>query len=317
MQKILVVCGPTATGKTKLAINLAKKFGGELISADSRQVYQRMDIGTGKDLPRNAKLNFLNKDLKRQGVGCYEIGGIRVWGYDLFDPKEEVSVAAFLNKLKSAQKQICLENKLPIVAGGTGLYINALVDGIGTVGVEKNEKLRNQLEGKSVEDLREILKACDPSALELLNKSDRNNSRRLIRSIELAKVGKSKKSAKKNTNSLWIGLKIEKEDLKRRIEKRVKERIKMGFEDEVRGLFGNGVGEGFQSMNATGYKEFILYIKGKKNLEVAKKDWAQREVRYTKRQMTWFTKEKRINWFDVDSSKYPKNVEKLVKKWYT
>lgn len=190
MEKLLVICGPTATGKTSVAIHLAKKFNGELVSADSRQVYRKMDIGTGKDLPQNSSFQFPVSSLKKQDVGFYVIDGIRLWGYDLIDPQNDFNISKYLNIAKDIIEEIWKRDKLPILVGGTGFYIKGIIDGIGTSQIPKDESLRKSLEKKDVEELFEILAQTDSVRSSKLNKSDRNNPRRIIRAIEIALSGK-------------------------------------------------------------------------------------------------------------------------------
>ena len=142
MHQLLLICGPTATGKTHLALDLAKKFNGELISADSRQVYKGLDIGTGKDLPVNSKFQMENDKL-----GFYSINGVKVWGYDLVEPKREFSVAQYIKIANDIIKNIWERGKLPILIGGTGFYIQGIVDGIPRAQIPINNKLRNLLKG--------------------------------------------------------------------------------------------------------------------------------------------------------------------------
>ena len=182
MKKLLIVCGSTATGKTSLALTIAKKFDGELISCDSRQVYKRMDIGTGKGLPANSRPNR---------EGCYEIGGVKIWGYDIADPKKGFSVAQYIKFARTKIGNIWAEGKLPFLVGGTGLYIKGVVDGIATAEVRPNIKLRKSLIEKRPEELFEILAQLDAAKAGSLNTSDRKNPRRLIRAIEVA-LSKSK-----------------------------------------------------------------------------------------------------------------------------
>lgn len=180
--KLLVICGPTATGKTALGIYLAKKFEGELVSADSRQVYKGMDIGTGKDLPGNSKLEIRNSKLG----GSYKVAGVPIWGYDLISPKEEFSVARYIKIAGKIIKDIWERDKLPILAGGTGLYIKGVVDGIPTAFIPKNIALRESLGKRGVRELFEILAEMDAVKAASLNISDKKNPRRLVRAIEIA-----------------------------------------------------------------------------------------------------------------------------------
>jgi tRNA dimethylallyltransferase len=329
MKKLLVICGPTATGKTRLALQLAKLLNGEVVSADSRQVYKGMDIGTGKDLPSSAKFKVPRpRQAKRGGQssklgGYYEVDGVKIWGYDLVHPKEEFSVAQYVRIVKSIIENIWKKRKLPILIGGTGLYIEGVIDGISTAGVPKNEALRKSLEAKNPGELFEMLAQLDPVRAASMNKSDRGNPRRLIRAIEVAdtkvRVRGRVRHREKDSDSdvLFVGLVAPKKDLFRRIEKRVDDRMRQGFEGELKALFKEGVSWEDQSMTSLGYREWRGYVEGVKSKDEATKDWKGAEKQYAGRQITWFKRDSRINWFDSSKKNYKKSVEKLVKKWYS
>jgi len=316
MNRILVVCGPTATGKTSLSLRLARKFGGEIVSADSRQVYKKLDIGTGKDLLKNSKYD---------PRGFYEMGGVKIWGYDLVDPKKDYSVGRYLKFAKKTIYEISRSKKLPILVGGTGLYIKAVIDGIPTALVPTNNALRKNLMDKKVPELFEILAQLDPIKTGSLNMSDRSNPRRLVRAIEVAtwRLEKGTRRAKaitmkknKNIDTLFIGLTAPKEKILGKIERRVDKRIKAGLIKEIGSLLEGGVKWESQAMSSLGYRHWRGYFEGRVKKEKIIEDWKKEEKRYAKRQITWFKKEKRINWFDVSKPEFEKNVEKLVKKWY-
>src|SRR3990172_2929291 len=195
MKKLLVICGPTATGKTSLALQLANLLAsgpkgsgpvGELVSADSRQVYRGMDIGTGKDLPKKARFKITDLRFKDNTIGYYEIEGVRIWGYDLVEPTEEFSVSKYIETAGYVIDDIWRRGKLPILVGGTGLYIKGVVDGISTANIPKSLSLRMQYKEKSVDELGEILGSIDPFKLASMNASDRKNPRRLVRAIEVS-----------------------------------------------------------------------------------------------------------------------------------
>lgn len=311
MAKILVVCGPTATGKTSLAITLAQKFKGELISADSKQVYKGLDIGTGKDVPRDSR--------KKEH---YEYEGIKIWGYDLIGSKDEFSVSQFIAFARAKIGEILKRRKLPILVGGTGLYIKAIVDGISTVNIPKKEALRKNLEGKETEELFEMLAQMDPIKAGSLNASDRKNPRRLIRAIEIAtwklEFGAvPPRSAQAYKDVLFVGLNAPKDILFKKIEERVELRLKSGIEKEISHLLKKGVGWSDQSMSSLGYRQWRDYFEGKKTKKEAIENWKQEERQYAKRQITWFKKDSRINWFDITTPSWRENVENLVKKWYS
>ena len=297
-KKILIVCGPTATGKTRLGIHLVKKFNGEIISTDSRQVFKYMDIGTGK-----------------------EWGDVQIWGYDLVDPKKNYSVSEFLKFAEEKLKDIWLRKKLPILVGGTGLYIKAIVDGIDTINIPRSDDLRSGLEEKSIEELYDRLAILDSSKAASLNLSDKKNPRRLARAIEVAiwKIENESKAIKKkklkNINALFIGLECPKKIYEKRIGQRVEKRIEEGFIDEVEDLLKMGISWRMQSMNTLGYKEAEGFFKSGLTYEEFISIWQKDELKYVKRQLTWFKKDERINWFDVTDPEFYKKVEKMVTKW--
>lgn len=312
-QKLLVICGPTGTGKTPLAISLAKRLGGEIISADSRQVYQGMDIGTGKELP---------KDSRKIG-GFYLIGGIRVWGYDLVSPKEDFSVANYVSFAQKQVREIRKRKKLPILVGGTGLYLQGVVDGIPTAKVPKNENLRKNLLEKSPGELFEILAQQDGIRAASLNTSDKKNPRRLIRAIEIAQwklaTGGSiaKTSRLKNYETLFIGLTAPRDELFEKIDARVDKRVQGGIEKEIKKLLASGVSWDDQAMTSLGYRQWRGFFEGSKKKDETILEWKREERHYAKRQITWFKRDGRIKWFDFTKPGWLDNVEKLAKKWYS
>ncbi|MBU2577644.1 tRNA (adenosine(37)-N6)-dimethylallyltransferase MiaA, partial [Patescibacteria group bacterium] len=220
MNRLLVICGPTATGKTSLGISLAKKFNGEIISADSRQVYRGMDIITGKDIPE-----FSNK--KGQEVGYYEINGIKIWLYDVIRPDQRFNVADYYELAWKVIKDIWDRGKLPIIVGGTGFYIKTLLERIGTMGIGPDWELRDQLSHHSIASLLDTLEKLDPERSRRMNESDRSNPRRLVRAIEVATKLKTKNLKLKTKNLkldyLLIGLTAPNEILYKRIDQRVDE----------------------------------------------------------------------------------------------
>lgn len=317
MKKILIICGPTSSGKTSLAFNLAGKFKGELVCADSRQVYKGLDIGTGKDISKKA---VFKKNNKKTG-GYFEIDKLKLWGFDLVSPKEEFSVAQYAKIVGEIIKDIHNRNLLPVLVGGTGFYIKAVTQGIDTVKIPKNTALRKNLEKKSSEDLFSNLALFDPIKAGSLNQSDKKNPRRLMRAIEIAtwklsNAGVRLNDQKVNYDTLFIGLTLQKEILSKKIKERVGKRVE-GIKKEIKKLIKDGVDWSYQSMSSLGYKQWKGYFEGKESQKTAIDKWYSEEKKYSKRQMTWFKKCKEINWFDISDPDYPKNVEKLVKKWYS
>lgn len=276
--KLLIICGTTATGKTEFAVAMAKKFNGELISADSRQVYRGMDIGTGKD-----------KD--KIDVPVHLI--------DVVDPDEEFSVSHWLKFAGKAIEDIVRRKKLPIVVGGTGLYIQALIHPPETIDIPPNAVLREQLKHASVNELQQMI---DPSVLQLMNNSDRQNPRRLIRKVEIAKAKKSESVEKQEFDYLAIGLTAPLPILFERIDARVDARLKQGMKEEVSQLV-REYGRNIPSMSALGYRSLST--------------WKQDEHSYAKRQLTWFKKQKDIEWFDITDPSMKARMTDRIASWYT
>lgn len=206
MKKALIICGPTATGKTKLALQLAKELNGELISADSRQVYVGNDIETGKD-----------KDI----IKNY---GTKIWLLDILNQDEEFSVSAWRKLAKEAITDILSRDKLPIVVGGSGLYIKSLIQDLPDIDIPINKNLRKKLENKTAKELFDYLKSIDSKKAESLNNSDKNNPRRLIRAIEIAQRPSLESREGLGVSYLSIGLTSSKDNLMAKIKKRVIER---------------------------------------------------------------------------------------------
>ncbi len=267
--KILVILGPTATGKSDFAVKVAKKYNGEVISADSRQVYTDLDLGTGK-------------------ITKKEMMGIAHHMLDVVSPKKIFSVSEWLKHTKRIIEEIIARGKLPIICGGTGFYIQSIVDDIVLPEVPPNKELRKKLEKKSLSELQTILIKLDPKRLKNI---DKKNPVRLIRAIEIATKLGSVPKIKKNKNDyqfLQIGLTIPDEELKERIHNRLISRVKKGMIKEGQNLHKKGLS--WKRMLALGleYRYLALYLQNK----ITKKEFLEKletEIwRYAKRQMTWF-----------------------------
>lgn len=317
MNKILVICGPTSTGKTKLALKIAKIFKGEIVSADSRQVYEYMDIGTGKDIPSSCLKN-------RTKLGVYYLfNDIKVWGYDLAHPKEGFSVSGYVNKAIPIIKDIIKRGNLPILVGGTGLYIKGVIDGFETMDIPKNDDLRQKIGDKTVNELFEMLGSLDSIKAASMNASDVKNPVRLIRAVEIA-MWKLDNEVFKNTervsyDSLIIGLSLDTSKLIERITKRTMVMYREGIVAEIKKLLNKkGVTWSSQSLNTIGYREWREYLqKGRGDVDKIINDWIRKQISYAKRQMVWFKKDKRIVWFMADEKGIIENIEKKVRRWYT
>jgi len=308
-KKLLIIVGPTASGKTKLALKLAKRFNAELISVDSRQIYRGMDIGTGKDLPessnlksKNSKLQLKFKNLLKTKVGTYNINGISIWGLDLINPNESFSVSQWLKFAKTVIEDVWKRQKLPIIVGGTGFWIKALLKGIEWGNIKPDAKLRKILAPLSVLELQKRLKRYPEKFQKKLSQSDWRNPRRLIRRIEIAEFFKqtsSKKEAgieriEKQTKPFIIRLEINKSDLKRKIRQRIKKRLKQGLLKEIKTLLQAGFSFDDSGLNTLGYKEFKEFFqtggKDKQLLTEAIDQWEKDEIDYSRRQETWLNK---------------------------
>jgi len=305
-KRLLVICGSTATGKTGLAIELAKRFKGEIVSADSRQVYQGMDIGTGKD------------------KSIFSIKKVPVWLLDVVRPDQEFSVAHFQKIASEVIEDIWRRNKLPIVAGGTGLYIKSLIEQIETINIPPNKKLRADLQDKTISQLQERLKQLDLQHWKKMNNSDRQNPRRLMRAIEIGLVNQKSKARNQKRKArfkidslLVIGLRTR--DLKslyERIDKRVEKRIKQGAEKEVKNLVKKYSWSQSVLGTTIGYKEWRDYFEGKIDLAELIQGWKFAEHAYARRQLTWFKKQSDIIWFDIGGKDFDKEAVGVVQRWY-
>lgn len=279
--QILVILGPTATGKSNLAVKLAKKFNGEIISADSRQVYKGLDIGTGK-------------------ITKKEMLGIPHYLLDVVSAKKVFSVSEFQKLANRKIEEILSKRKLPILVGGTGFYIQSIVDGIILPEVPPNKKLRNKLQKKSLDELVSLLREIDPSRLKDI---DQHNPVRLIRAIEIAKkigsVPKLKKQ-KSKYNFIQIGLTLPSENIKEKIHTRLLARIKKGMIMEAQNLHKNGLS--WKRMRELGleYRYMADFLEGKITKKELIENLDSEIYRYSKRQMTWFKRDKNIKWFHPD-----------------
>lgn len=276
-KKLIVILGPTASGKTELSIKLAKKFDGEIVSADSRQIYKEMDIGTAK--PSREELRKIPHHL-----------------IDIVKPNQDFSVALYKKLALKKIKEIHKRKKIPFLVGGTGLYISAVVDNLEFPKIPPNRKLRNELEEKSTKELFEIYKKLDPEGAKYI---DKNNKRRLIRAIEVCKISgipfwKQRKKKKPLYEILQLGIKINKKNLEKKIVKRVNEMIKKGLEKEAEKLFKKY--KNVPALDTIGYQEWKDYFNGKIKKEEVIEKIILHTKQYAKRQMAWFKRDKRIHW---------------------
>jgi len=275
--KILVILGQTATGKSDLAVFLAKKFNGEIVSADSRQVYKGLDIGSGKITKREMK-----------GVPHYLL--------NVVSPKKVFSVADFQKLAYKHIDDILKRGKLPIICGGTGFYLQSIIDGIVLPGIEANKKLRANLEKKDLAELQLILKNLDKKRF---TEIDTKNKVRLIRAIEIAcaigKVPRIKKNPKYSV--LQIGVTWPAETLQKRIHDRLIKRLKIGMIKEVKNLHDSGVS--WKRLESFGleYRYLALFLQNKITKAEMINEIETKSNQFAKRQKTWFQRDPKINWF--------------------
>jgi tRNA dimethylallyltransferase len=277
--KIVVVLGPTASGKSDLAVKLAKKFSGEVISADSRQVYRGMDIGTGK----------ITKE---------EMKGIPHHLLDIANPKRRFSVSQYKKLAEKSIQKIIKKKKLPIVCGGTAFYIKALVDGIIIPEVSPDWNLRKKLEQENKETLYDRLLKLDPVRAKNI---DKNNKRRLVRALEIIEKTKTKVPKIKINplyNPLFLGIKISQEELNKKIDKRLNERISNKMVGEVESL--RKLGVSFKRLEEFGleYRWIALYLQKKITFKEAVESLSVDIKKFSKRQMVWWKHDKRIKWIE-------------------
>jgi len=323
MKKLLIICGPTATGKTNLALKLAKKFDGEIVSADSRQVYQGMDIATGKDLPTKAKFKKEKSSLEGKGfkIGYYQVNGIRLWLYDIVKPNYFFNVSDWVKCARWVIKDIYRRGKLPILVGGTGFYLKAIIEDIPSRDIPPNWSLREKLELKSEKALFEELAELDSSRAGQMNTSDKQNKRRLIRAIEIARWRIEPRLEKTlrliKFDSLTIGLKAPLKFLYQKINQRVEKQFKKGAEKEIKKLIKKGLSWNLPSMSALGYREWRPIFEGQVDLDKVLIRCQFDEHAYARRQMTWFKKQKEVYWFDISRKGWENKVEKQLSVWYT
>ena len=286
LPKIIVILGPTASGKTDLGLALAKKFNGEIISADSRQVYKQMNIGTAKPAGEWDKKNT-----------AYIVDGVAHYMMDIIDPDKDFSLADYKVAAVKSIADILGRNKLPVVVGGTGLYIQALVENLDIPKAEPNKKLREDLEKKTLPELVTMLTEIDPASAK---KIDLKNPRRVLRALEVfLQTGKSFFAQRTKSDpayrALQIGIDLPREELYERINTRVDKQIEDGLTEETKKL-ASKYGWSLPSMSGIGYKQMGLYLRGEASLDEAVNILKQDTRRYAKRQMTWFKRDKSIFW---------------------
>ena len=286
MDRIICVVGPTASGKTKLAVQLAKTYDGEVVSCDSMQIYRHMDIGTAKPTPE-------------------EMEGVRHHLIDIIEPGEDFSVGKYVQLADACVQDILSRGRTVIIAGGTGLYVDSLISGRTFAPVPqtgKREALEAQMREAGGEAMLEALRAVDPEAAQRLHPAD---EKRIIRALEVyEETGKTITQHNLETQAIppryrpvWLGLDYaDRAVLYRRIDLRVDLMLQAGLLDEIRALLALGVSPAATAMQAIGYKEFFGALDGSCTLEEAAELCKQRSRNYAKRQLTWFRRNPEIRW---------------------
>lgn len=287
---LIVICGPTASGKTDLSYQFYDYVDSEIISADSRQIYKYMNIGTAK--PPVSELNKYKYHL-----------------IDFLEPDVNFSAGKFVELSSKIIQEIYSKNKVPLIVGGTGFYISALCEGIMESDESKNTSLFDSIEYSKVKDLsqEELLSSITNIDPKILQKYPDKNPRRLIRALEFYyKTGKKiseawgEKILKNDFSPIYFGIEHERENLYERINYRCEKMIEMGFVQEVENILNMGFSQNLNSLNTVGYKEMISYVKGKITFENALDEMKKNTRRYAKRQITWFKKNEKIKWVDSD-----------------
>lgn len=299
MDKLIILTGPTCTGKSALSISLAQKINGEVISADSIQVYKGLDIGSAK-------------------ITSEEMQGVKHHLIDVLEPTEDFNIYIFKKLAKEAVDAIIAKGKIPIVVGGTGFYIQSLLYDI-DFKEEDNEDCRRELEKiakeKGSDYLHNLLKDIDKASAEKIHP---NNTKRVIRAIEyyrlnnrpISEHNEIERQKEPVYNAKYFVLTDNRDRLYERINNRVDDMIKLGLVDEVKGLLDTGLNITYNSMQGIGYKEIVEYLTGKATLDEAIDNIKKNTRHFAKRQLTWFRRERDVHWIDI--SKYDYDNERIL-----
>lgn len=304
-ENLCVITGPTGIGKTNLSLKLAKSLNGEIISSDSMQIYKYMNIGTAKLSP-----------LKMEGIPHHLL--------DIFYPNEDFTVSDFKLKAKSLITDINRKNKLPMVVGGTGLYINSLVYDLDFTKVVYDENIRNKYDKiskeKGLKYLHNLLEEIDPISA---NKININDKKRVIRALEIyditkkpmSEYNKNFRKENKDYNLAMICLNMDRSKLYDKINKRVDYMIENGLIEEVKFLLEMGYKPDSVALQGIGYKEIIMHLNKDSTLEESIDLIKQKSRNYAKRQLTWFRRDNRIKWIDVDEFEDFDSLKNFTKKY--
>jgi tRNA dimethylallyltransferase len=299
---LLVLVGPTAVGKSNLALNIASNLKIDIISADSAQVYRRLNIGTAKPFPEEQKL-------------------ITHHLIDLVDPDQDYSVADYQKDADTVIRQLWIDGKIPFMVGGTGLYIKAVTDRYAFGSKGSNRKLRSSYERlaqvEGLDKLYQMLKSVDPTAA---SKIHANDQRRIIRALEVyATEGEQISMQATRTNrqgspykTIIFGINCDRNLLYSRIEKRVDKMIEQGFLDEVKDLYNAGYNENTPGMQILGYRQLLAYLRNKLCWDDAVDEIKKQTRNLAKRQLTWFRREDRIEWIEIYGSLTEDNISEII-----
>lgn len=308
--------GLTTTGKTDLALKFARKLNGELISCDSRQVFTGLDLGTGK-LPSQEKTVKIEKF-----PGHWRIDGVLVHMYDVADPRQRYTVKNYTDQAEEVISNIIKNRKLPIIVGGTGLYLKALLEGLPNLAIPDDLSKRGDLAKLNLKDLQEQLIKLSPQKWQSLNMSDRQNPRRLLRSIELLNMNPYSNTRIKQLgleskfNVLKIGLTAPRPIINNRINLRLSARIQQGLMEEARKLYSQGLS--LDRMKELGLEYGCLADLLAKQIDKHQfeLDLQNKIHQFAKRQWTWFKKVKKVYWFDITATDWTTQVDNLTHSWY-
>lgn len=323
--KLLIITGPTATGKTSLALQIAKHIPADIISCDSRQIYEHMDIITGKDIPLGfTKQPTSLKTSHITNIPTYSSNSTSIYGYDLITPDQEFSAAHYVEFFHKTYKHITSQDRLAILVGGTGYYIKTLLCPPETLFIKPNPQLRTELKNKAPSELYTMLSQKDPSKAKSLNSSDQSNPHRLIRAIEIARSPKVtppdwflefKKDLPK-IDSLVIGLTAPNQVLYKRIDIRVHQRIAAAIDQEIEYLKQHKYIQKAPSQTI-GYKQWIKYLYDQISKQQAIQEWQFAEHAYARRQLTILKTLSTIEWFDITSAGYQTHIVNSTTQWYS
>ena len=295
---LIILTGPTAVGKTEISIRLAKTVNGEIISADSMQVYKYMDVGTAKITPS-------------------KMDGVKHYLTDILDPRDEFNIVKFKTYAKEAMNEIYSKGKIPIIVGGTGFYIQALLYDVDFEDSKEDVEYRNKLEKIAITKgnnyVHEKLKDVDPESADAIHP---NNLKKVIRALEyyketgekISEHNKEQRQKDSPYNFSYLVLNDERENLYKRINARVDKMIDQGLIEEVKQLLDMGCTKDLVSMQGLGYKEIISYLEGEVSLEDAIYTLKRDTRHFAKRQITWFKREKEVTWIDKNHLQYNEDL---------